>query len=855
MREILFQISSHWDREWYLPFQGFRYELVKMLDGVLEALENGTIPSFVLDGQTVVLEDYLEIRPENRDRLERQIRDGKLRVGPWYVMPDEFSISGESLVENFLVGKAVSEAFGTQPWRFGYVNDVFGHIAQFPQILNGFGIDGAYLGRGVPGEYPNDTHFLWIAPDGSECYTYKDNYAEFRRKFCETKNSEKVLLEKLDGSTADYPILLNDTDDHAKIDADTIHLLQLLEKNDCHVLGGFECLADTMKPFRNRLPQVKGELASCAYQTNDFRVVTNSISSYYPIKQRNDQVEARLYRETAPILVMAEMKGRMTAIKPFFCLARRYLLKNQPHDSICGCSVDAVHRNMAYRYAQAEEIADSIRYDFTEQLKSDGQKDELTVTVLNTDLHSHQGIVTLTVDFPLDWSAVFSDNTGYQKINLFSVVDRNGNAVPCQILSIRNGYELYHRQYTTCVNRYTVAIRSELLPFGITEYRILPAERRSDLPPKTPKGNPIAQNEFLRLEITPDGTLNVTELQTGRAYQKLLWFVDDADSGNGWFHGEAGIDAPYVTSFGCPTEIESLLAGPLVWSFRIKKQMRIPAALNPENGGRSEQKMDMQIVSTVTLRKGERFISVETEISNSASAHRLRLMLPTDMPGETYFSSQAFCFVERNRGASVHGFNGREREYVEKNTEGIMGIDDAVAFVGEYGFHEGGVYPDGTISVTMFRSVEKNFHEPMSKEAKLIGTMTFRYAIAFGMEREELYHLRRMLQTGFPTLYTDSSSIACGDLLRLQNRKIIASTVKPAESGNGWIVRLFNPLDEMVSSELVADPDILLEECTLSEKADPEKSGIGKLKLHFLPYQIKTVLLQKTVRDERWNGS
>ena len=88
MRKLLCQISTHWDREWYRPFQGFRYYLVEMMDRLLDALESGGIPSFVFDGQTIPLDDYLEIRPENRARVESLVRSGQLKIGPWYVMPD-----------------------------------------------------------------------------------------------------------------------------------------------------------------------------------------------------------------------------------------------------------------------------------------------------------------------------------------------------------------------------------------------------------------------------------------------------------------------------------------------------------------------------------------------------------------------------------------------------------------------------------------------------------------------------------------------------------------------------------------------------------------------------------------------
>ncbi|MBO5219508.1 MAG: glycoside hydrolase, partial [Clostridia bacterium] len=105
--KLFYQISTHWDREWWLPFQGFRFKLVKMTEGMLAALESGALDAFTFDGQTVVLEDYLEIRPGERERLHALIASGKLRVGPWYVMPDELLVSGESLVRNFLTGHAV----------------------------------------------------------------------------------------------------------------------------------------------------------------------------------------------------------------------------------------------------------------------------------------------------------------------------------------------------------------------------------------------------------------------------------------------------------------------------------------------------------------------------------------------------------------------------------------------------------------------------------------------------------------------------------------------------------------------------------------------------------------------------
>ena len=57
---------SHWDREWYLPFESHRMQLVELFDNLFDLFENDPeFKSFHLDGQTIVLDDYLEIRPED----------------------------------------------------------------------------------------------------------------------------------------------------------------------------------------------------------------------------------------------------------------------------------------------------------------------------------------------------------------------------------------------------------------------------------------------------------------------------------------------------------------------------------------------------------------------------------------------------------------------------------------------------------------------------------------------------------------------------------------------------------------------------------------------------------------------
>ena len=121
-------LSTHWDREWYQSFQNYRYQLVRLLDQVIEGFENGRLRGpFQTDGQAIILEDYLEIRPGRRDQLQRLAQEGKLVIGPWYVLPDEFLVSGESLVRNIRLGREIARSFGVEPSQAGFVCDLFGH--------------------------------------------------------------------------------------------------------------------------------------------------------------------------------------------------------------------------------------------------------------------------------------------------------------------------------------------------------------------------------------------------------------------------------------------------------------------------------------------------------------------------------------------------------------------------------------------------------------------------------------------------------------------------------------------------------------------------------------------------------
>ena len=174
---------THWDREWYAPFEYFHLKLAEVVDGVIDVLERDPdFRSFTLDGQAIVLEDYVEIRPENEARLRALLETGRIEVGPSYVLPDEFLVGAESLVRNLLIGRAVCRRFGAEPSSVGYLPDSFGHPLQLPQVLAGFGLRSFIFSRGMGDELDSVGNvFRWTAPDGSEVLAFQQlaDYGNF----------------------------------------------------------------------------------------------------------------------------------------------------------------------------------------------------------------------------------------------------------------------------------------------------------------------------------------------------------------------------------------------------------------------------------------------------------------------------------------------------------------------------------------------------------------------------------------------------------------------------------------------------------------------------------------------------
>ena len=372
---------THWDREWYATFETFRAQLVTLWDQLLTLTEADPDFRFLMDGQTVVIDDYLEIRPEARARLERAVRDGQIQVGPWYTLPDEFLVSGETLVRDLQRGVASADVHGGS-MRVGYLPDSFGHAAQMPQIYRQLGFQHAAVWRGVPLAIDR-VAFIWEAPDGSRILTaYMGNsYSQGVDLPTEPGALAARIASALQAIALFRPtsdVLLMNGNDHVLPQAE----LSTAVRAATGRLNGTMIRLARLDDYLARLPEHgwphwRGELRSSARA----HILMGTLSVRAPDKQRYFEASRLVERMAEPI---AALTGVDTGHE--LDEAWTLILQNAAHDTACGSGIDAVADESRRRSARAIEIAERIIDRGLPQLAGAGQ-------VWNPSPFPRQGLV------------------------------------------------------------------------------------------------------------------------------------------------------------------------------------------------------------------------------------------------------------------------------------------------------------------------------------------------------------------------------------------------------------------------------------------------------------------------------
>ena len=858
---------THWDREWDQDFQGFRQRLVFQIDSLMDLLEQSPeYKCFHMDGQTVCLKDYLEIRPDSRDRLQRHLRNGRVLIGPWYAMPDELLLSGESLVRNLVLGHKICRDFGVESMPVGYVSDIFGHCSQFPQIMRGFGIDTVFLHRGTSNA-DGASEMLWEGADGSEVLIIKayphTGYNDFLAYREADENALLDYEEKKTSYANTHVLFALDGNDHAPAYRQTLGYISHL--ND--VFTDTRCIHSSMLDYLRELKaelgdftkagliRHRGELRTPMKAGMYAEMFNGTASSRVNLKQRNDRLEYLLPR-SAEFLHACSVRLGGDSQKPFLDLAWEYLIQNHPHDSIVGCSIDQVHRDMVYRFDQARllasnSIAESV-HAIGDRLDTASLGDSDAVLTVHNPSSVDLGPV---VDVFFEMLSTIVEEKA--KVGLApALVDENGDTVYCevtrtdmdmwpspQVKKIHGDSPSFSRIQNAWLphHRFHSAVAASVPALGYRSWRVRFVPRRAAVSVALPSGlwpvtvdaaAKVIENEWLKLRVREDGLVDILDKQTGVEFVGLHDLEDCGDTGQGWDHiypeSDTVVRASDPGARGrVSTRVERI--GSLTAKATISFSMRVPVGLTTDRKARTKRRVSVPATISLTVRAGSRRVDCETTILNTARCHRMRALFPTDRESDVWFGDTAFDLVQRDvKLPDTTGWHEQAREETPiKNFAAVQDSQAGLAVLTR-GLCEACVQDDSqrTLALTLFRGFEEQIGDGWTQDSLLLGSITLNYSLVplgssasplslFLFQEAERYKLGAISLTS-PAHSGDMQP--SGRFLELPEG-LVVSTIKLSEDSRSTVVRLFNPgVSEVVGRIRSCQPIQKAWRCDLMER-------------------------------------
>jgi hypothetical protein len=678
-RRVAIVPHTHWDREWYTPFEVVRLDLVELLDEVLDLLEtDDTFTAFVLDGQTAPVDDYLELRPEAEERIRRLVSAGRLEIGPWYVPMDEFLVSGETIVRNLRLGLDRSARFGGA-MPVGYLPDNFGHVAQMPQLLRAAGIDHAVVWRGVPAAV-DKTAFWWAAPDGSTVRAEylacgygngaslpDDPTALTRRLVAHEAELGKLLLDGI--------LLMNGTDrarPQPRLGALVAATNREQEALQLHVTS---LAAELARRPTAELPRWSGELRS-GHGANLLRGV---VSTRVDLKQAAARAERALERVAEPLGALFLPAERW--LGPALDAAWLDLVRSSAHDSISGCTVDEVSDAVRQRLVSATAVADAVGRRALAALAS--SMADAGPVVVNTGARSRGGVIELVLPGdgdPPDGTQLLETWPTLRADDILDVEEVRA------LLGRMRGQDLGDGTYVNKAALDQDAASTEL--WLQTDTRLTPNPEveqvkrelyarvgsQPDAPVRVHVDRAPSRRVLARAEAVPglgwaawapaplehpvhvgdDGSMrnglitvaidrtNGTLALDGR--HDLDRLVDEGDEGDTYTWSppahDTVVDRPEAVA------VEVVERGPVRGRLVMRRTFDWPERVDNHRGTRVGVR-SVVVTTTIELRAGERLVRVTTDFDNPCRDHRLRALFDLPVPAATSRAECAFGVVER----------------------------------------------------------------------------------------------------------------------------------------------------------------------------------------------------------------
>jgi alpha-mannosidase len=814
---------THWDREWYLPFQRFRVRLVDLMDHLIDLLERDpTFRHFNLDGQTAMIEDYLEIRPEKRAALQRLARAGRVSVGPWYVLNDEFLASGESTVRSLLIGHRIAREF-CPVMKVGYLPDQFGNISQAPQILLGFGIDNAIFGRGMHLDKDRGMEFWWESPDGSRVLAslmgfWYNNAQRFPIETDEALGFVEELRDRMTPvSRLDCLLLMNGVD-HIEAQSEVPAVIARVNER----LRGDRLVHSTLSAYVDAAKEsIRSTGRELAIYTGELRedrsgsLLSGTLSSRMPIKQANERCQTALESYAEPAASFAWLLGEEYP-HGLLTYAWKMLLRNHAHDSICGCSVDQVHREMMPRFDQCLQVAEEVTGRALAAIARRVKTVTDSLLVFNFLSWERTDPVRATVDLPAGpvtrGEPTLDPTMRVESIRLF---DRDGSEVPIRILSAglteKQVLDPHELPRVLLVNRFVIEFIARQLPAcGYRVYKIA----KSDVPPASRRssresarsltvGDRAIANEFLQLSLR-GGRVRVQPAAGPEGWSGEINILEDRGDVGDEYRFIAPADDTVVTGRPARARVAVIDNSPVSATLKIETDLELPFECALEPSARSKETVRCPVATSLTVWAGVPRIDIETAFENRAKDHRLRVLFPTGIESDLSWAEGQFDVIgrpvrlpdDRDDSSPTHP----QQRWVDVH-DGERGLCIINKGLPEYELCADAAR---TVALTLLRCVGALSRDYTAAgagptpEAQCLGAHLFEYAVyphAGGWEEARVWRQAHQHAVPLVAVQTGAHQGELGDphsFLETGSAETIVSAIKKAEEGDMLVVRLSN---------------------------------------------------------------
>lgn len=899
MKTVHIISHSHWDREWYLPYERHHMLLIELIDDVLELFENDPeFKSFYLDGQTIILDDYLQVRPEKKETLQKYIDTGQLKIGPFYILQDAFLTSSESNVRNMLIGHQESVKWNAKT-EIGYYPDTFGNAGQTPQLMKQLGFDLAAFGRGVkPTGFANQSsegdNFVssysemnWEGADGSEItgLLFANWYSNGNEIPSEKEEAVKYWNQKLKEAelyaSTDHLLFMNGCD-HQPVQKDLSKAIKTandLFENYEFVHSDFTTY---MKKLQEHLPEnldtVKGELTS--QETEGWYTLTNTASSRVYLKQKNAHI-ARLLESCAEPL--ATMAYDVTGKYPHDILdyAWKTYMQNHPHDSICGCSVDSVHDEMETRFQKAENIAqyviDESLNNLVDEVNTENNVSDYGVpfVVFNTSGLKRSTIFKTTVELDKVYFSEKFPTISYQELlndsmMTYKVIDSKGNNIESTIVEElpKFNYELPKDKFRQPYMSKRVAVEifvEDIDPFSWRTYYLVPEEKEAskDQITNIKQKDKSIENSQIKVTVETDGTVTLYDKVNDQKYPHALIYEDTGDIGNEYVYKKPDGEES-ITSVGKLTHYECIKTAPYKQEIELIHMLDIPQSADNQlfeeqnkvvefRNRRSQRMMEtkpLEIKTVLTLEKDSDFIKVSTTLTNDMKDHRLRVRFKTGINSQVHYADTLFETVERPNSVSdvwTNPENPQRLHHFVNICNDEKGVVFSLDGLNEYEVIE----EEGqlTVALSLFRAVGEmgDWGYFPTPGAQMLGRdFTFDYCVGFHGHDDRLKRLKASKYLFVPLIgkQTDRHSGQLSDTdhyLKFSGDSVAVTALKRSRTTSEPVTRLYN-----LTSDL-SDYYLQLKNFTAVKSTILEESGNIEKQFQANPFEIITHIWKEEV--------